>query len=428
MKPRQLPFVPLLLILIGWGVMDAHSKAPAITEEGCFAWSTAKGCQATPDFVRMLDTGGKEFLVRTGFSQQSHPPVVVTLHPRTEIAASLPSLRVDALEGGIPRISVDLREGKIPEGDRKGAIQHQEDGQQLLMVALLLREYYDGRAPVPGSSVPQFPAWVTRGLASLCFPSEEPFRIPSSYLKVKGGKPPALEDFLIQRPPERSDPTISDLYDASAACLLKAGLSTSSGQASFREWVGHLDQQQPNHVPSRWVGGWEMRSVERRWLLLMAGSSMEGDGRIQLQNAADSLKAYDSVMTGGIPEGASIHSLAQDKKNGAYTLGKLAERLTALHLRANPLVLPLLDQTMILVAKAPKLHVKQIESEEKRLADLRMVTLQRTRAIDQYLDWYEAAKIPVRRGVFDKFLENQLVEIKKGPIGRYLDVVEKRGW
>ena len=417
MKPRQLPFVPLLLILIGWGTMDAHSKAPAITGEGCFAWSTGKGCQSTPEFGRMLDSGGKEFLVRTGFSHHAHPPVLVTLHPRTEIAAALPFLKVDALEGGIPRISVDLREGEILG-----------EGQQLLMAALLLREYYEGRAPVPGSSVPQFPAWVTRGLASICFPAEEPFRIPSSYLKVKGGNPPSLEDFLIQRPPERSDPTISDLYDASAACLLKAGLTSSAGQASFREWVGHLDQKQPNHNPSRWVGGWEMRPVERRWLLLMAGSSSDGDGGIRIQGAADSLKAYDSVMTGGIPEGASIHSLAQDKKNGGHTLGKLAERITAIRLRANPLVVPLLDQTLILVAKAPKLPVKKIEAEEKRLVELREIIVKQSRAIDEYLDWYEAAKLPVRSGTFDKLLQNQETVIKKGPVGRYLDAVEARGW
>ena len=397
--------------------MDAHSKEPAITGEGCFAWSTAKGCQSATDFGRMLDSGGKEFLLRTGFSQQAHPPVLVTLHPRTDIASALPLLKVDALEGGIPRISVDLREGEI-----------RGEGQQLLIAALLLREYYNGRAPVPGSRVPQFPAWVTRGMASLCFPAEEPFRIPSSYLKLKGGNPPTLEDFLIQRPPERSDPTISDLYDASAACLLKSGLSGSAGQAAFREWIGHDDQKQPNHVPSRWVGGWEMRPVERRWLLLMAGSSADGDGGIRIQGAADSLKAYDSVMTGGIPEGSSIHSLAQDKKNGAYTLAKLTERLTALHLRANPLVLPLLDQTMILVAKSPKLPVKKIEAEEKRLAELRLAMLQQSRAIDEYLDWYEAAKLPVRSGTFDKLLLNPDTVIKKGPVGRYLDAVETRGW
>jgi hypothetical protein len=427
-KRHQLPLFPLILFLIGWGVMDALSKAPAITGEGCFAWSTAKGCQSSPDFARMLDFGGKGFLARTGFSQQTHPPVFVTLHSRTENAASFPYLKVDALEGGMPRISVDLQEGKRQEGrDRKEVIQNEEEGQQLLMAALLLREYYEGGAPLPGFRVPQFPAWVTRGLATLCFPAEEPFRIPSSYLKVKGGNPPTLEDFLIQRPPERSDPTISDLYDASAACLLKSGLSTSAGQAAFREWVGHDDQNQPDRVPSRWVGGWEMRPVERRWLLLMAGSSADGNGEIRIQSVADSMKAYDAVMA-EVPEGASIHSLALDKKSGGYTLAKLSERLTTLHLRANPLVLPLLDQTIILVAKSQKFPAKKITAEEKRLAELREVIVKQSRAIDEYLDWYEAAKLPLRSGTFDKFLQNQETVIKKGPVGGYLDIVEKRGW
>jgi hypothetical protein len=153
-KRHQLPLFPLILFLIGWGVMDAHSKAPAITGEGCFAWSTAKGCQSSPVFALMLDFGGKGFLGRTGFSQQTHPPVFVTLHPRTEIG-TLPSLKVDALEGGISRICVDLREGEI---------QDQEEGQQLLMAALLLREYYEGGAPLPGGAGGAVPGGAAGGV------------------------------------------------------------------------------------------------------------------------------------------------------------------------------------------------------------------------------------------------------------------------
>ena len=415
MKRPQLPLFPLILFLTGWAPIDAHSKAPTVTGEGCFAWSLAKGCTPASAFGRMLETGEKEFLARTGFPQRALPPVSVILHHRTD-TASLPLLRVDALEGGVPRISVDLREGEVGGEDK-----------QLLVTSLMLREFYGERAPIPGSPVPRFPEWVTRGLATLCFPSEEPFRIPSSYLKG-GGPPPTLEDFLLQRPPERSNPTLSDLYDATAACLVKSGLHGPSGQKSFREWIGHDDMQQPDHVPSKWVGGWEMRPVERRWLLLMAGTSEDCEGGIKLQGAADSLKAYDAAMAGGLPGGASIHSLAQDKKGGAYTLGKLAERLTALRLRANPLVLPLMDQTLLLVGKAPKLPVKKIEAEEKRLAELREATVKQSIAIDQYLDWYEAAKLPARSGTFDKLLLNSDPGIKKGPVGRYLDAVEARGW
>jgi hypothetical protein len=87
-----------------------------------------------------------------------------------------------------------------------------------------------------------------------------------------------------------------------------------------------------------------------------------------------------------------------------------------------------MDQTLLLVGKAPKLPVKKIEAEEKRLAELREATVKQSIAIDQYLDWYEAAKLPARSGTFDKLLLNSDPGIKKGPVGRYLDAVEARGW
>ena len=62
------------------------------------------------------------------------------------------------------------------------------------------------------------------------------------------------------------------------------------------------------------------------------------------------------------------------------------------------------------------------------MAELRLAILQQSRAIDQYLDWYEAAKLPVWSGTFDKLLLNPDTVIKKGPVGRYLDAVETRGW
>jgi hypothetical protein len=54
--------------------------------------------------------------------------------------------------------------------------------------------------------------------------------------------------------------------------------------------------------------------------------------------------------------------------------------------------------------------------------------LGRSQAIDAYLDWYEAAKVPVRSGLFDMFLKSPESPVQKGPVGRHLDDVETRGW
>lgn len=359
--------------------------------------------------------GEKAFQEKTGFPSSSYPPVMVIPHLATETLPSLPSLNVDAIEGGLPRISVHLKSGELGI-----------DATQLLAAALMLRQFYADQAPDPGSPVPRFPPWVMRGMATLCFPPEESVRIPSSYLN--GGSPPVLEDFLTQRPPEISNPSMSDLYAATAAALLKAGLATPAGQAAFRKWTGHYDPKQPAWNPARWVEGWEMKPVERRWLLLMAGSSSEGNETARLLTITETLKSYDTVMAEGLSGGATISSLARDKKTGAFTLGKLADRLNGLRLRANPMVAPLIDRTLILIKKAPKLPAKKINGEEKNLGDLRGTILKQSREIEAYLDWYEAAKLPVRSGYFDRLLRTPGSEVRKGPVGRHIDAVEARGW
>lgn len=390
-------------------------KPPSVTPDGGFALIT--GDKSSPvAFGRYLSAGEKSFLEKTGFTPSGFPPVNVVLHSSSENLPSLPALNVDAMENGVPRISLHLNSG----------VQRIETT-QLLAAALLLREFYGEHAPAPGSRVPRYPDWVMRGVATLCFPQEETNRIPTSYLK--GGSPPNLEDFLIQRPPDPSDPSLSDLYDATASLLLKAGLTTPAGQATFRKWVGHEDSKKnvENSIP-RWVGGWEMKPVEKRWLLLMVGNSEESNGTVRLQNTRESLKAYDTVIAEGLTGGVTIASLSRDKKMGPYTLGKLSDRLKGIRLRANPLVIPLIDRTLILVGNAPKLSQRKIEEEQKSLTELRGSILKKSEEIEAYLDWYEAMKLPIRSGYFDRLLKTPESEIKKGPIGRHLDAVEERGW
>lgn len=390
-------------------------KLPSVTPDGGFAL-IAEEKSSPVVFGRYLSAGEKAFLEKTGFTPSGLPPVNVVLHSSSENLPSLPALNVDAMESGVPRISVHLK------SDKKGI-----ETTQLLVAALMLRELYGERAPAPGSRVPRYPDWVMRGLATLCFPQEAPLRIPRSYLK--GGSPPDLEDFLTQRPPGSSDPSLSDLYDAMSSMLLKAGLAAPAGQAAFRKWVVHEDfKKSPDKPMPRWVEGWEMKAVEKRWLLLMVGSPEDGDGAVRLQNTRETLKAYDIVMAEGLSGGVTISSLSRDRKTGPYTLGRLSARLRGIRLRGNPLVIPLIDRTLILVENAPRLSKGKIEDEQKALTELRGSILKKSTEIEAYLDWYEAMKLPVRSGYFERLLKTPESEVKKGPVGRHLDAVEVRGW
>jgi hypothetical protein len=403
--------LPLLLVTLVPSV-KAAAKIAAVSPEGCFAPSG--GGLPGIELGRTLASAEKEFLSQSGFTQSSCPPVNVILREDAGRSTTPPRLSVDTLEGGLPRVTMEL-------GSTASA-----NATQLLATSLLLREYYGDHAPVPGSRVPQYPDWVTRGMAFLCFPTKDPVHVPAPYLK--GGNPPTLEDFLLQRAPERESPSLGDLYDSMAALLLKAGLSTAAGRQAFREWIGHYDPDRQEYLPPRWVSGWEMRPVERRWLLLIAGNPSRDDGVAKFRSVADSLKSYDTAMAETLAGGATIYS-ASKARGAAYTMGTLSSRLNALRLQANPLVVPLLDQTIALIAATRKLSEKKCAVEEQRLAELRRAITKQSKEIEDYLNWYEAAKLPVKSGQFERLLQNNTeASSRKGPVGRHLDAVEARGW
>lgn len=406
-------FLPLLLVLLLPGL---HAKSPVLSSEGLFSLSDlGVGSTVSKSFSRALAVYERQFLAVTGFPRGDAPPVVVLLHASTESTTSLPSLRVDVMEGGAPRVRLDLVQGS--EGDPQI--------RQLIATSLLLREYYGTSSPESGTRVPRFPSWVTCGLGRLCAPDPKGVAIPTTYLR--GAAPPEIEAFLTQRAPEGGAQTISDLYEAMAACLLKAGLQ-GNGADGFRDWISHHDlgSKASSSLPP-WPPGWQMRPVERRWLLLMAGNQETESKNTSLMSTADTLAAYDALIT-SLP--TPSHSLAQlrNEKGADYLIEQFSERVAPLRFRANPMALPLIDATTLFLSKLKRMPEKKVAPAEAELLALRKEILKRSREIEHYLDWYEAAKIPVRSGLFDKYLNNPETVVKKGPVGRYLDAIEARGW
>jgi len=88
----------------------------------------------------------------------------------------------------------------------------------------------------------------------------------------------------------------------------------------------------------------------------------------------------------------------------------------------------LLDESIQLCANFKKFSEKKIAESEKKLLSLRAETVSRSQAIDSYLDWFEATKVPFKSGYFNSLLRTNDRQVQKGPIGHYLDTVEQRGW
>jgi hypothetical protein len=160
-------------------------------------------------------------------------------------------------------------------------------------------------------------------------------------------------------------------------------------------------------------------------VLLVAGSSADSEKVTVIPSADATLREYRGIMDPVMSQG--LFTILRGK-GGAFVATRLSERLTALRLKSNPLVIPLLDRTLLLLSRSGKLSEKKLRLEEQSIASLITEIESRIHSIGEYLDWYEAARVPVKSGLFDHLGDPSSSTVRKGPVGRYLDAVEQRGW
>jgi len=390
------------------------AKNPIVSSGGGFVLH-GNASFSTSHFSRKLSDFEARFGKLTGFSDAAPPPVVVVLSDVTDAPLAHASLRMDALENGQPKIQVNLDSQNLED----------EECFQTLAQSLLLRAYYGEKAPSPGSPITIIPPWLTHGLGRLCNSEALPVVIPAHYLR--GAVPPSIADLLVQKPPSRNNPTLLDIYDAMASSLVRAGLMSPGGSDALQRWIGHFDPGSPDRTLSGWPPDWNMQSLERRWLLLMAGTSGEAPSVISLLTVGETLRRYDEIIM-SIPTAGNAFDLLKREKGSPYIVRGISKSLLSLHLQANPLVVPLLDETLELCGKLPRLPEKKILERQKKLIERRAAILKQARDIESYLDWYEAARLPISSGLFDKLLHAPDTPVSKGPVGHYLDQVEQSGW
>lgn len=111
-------------------------------------------------------------------------------------------------------------------------------------------------------------------------------------------------------------------------------------------------------------------------------------------------------------------------------LDKNAVALRALHQQASILMRPVINGYLSIVIDLQEGNTKDID---KRLKDLRNfvgITAQQTKAVRDYIDYYEANETEQLSGKFDDFLDlpniiERELPAREDPIARYLDAIDK---
>ena len=397
-------FLVLFFLLL---VSGRVSGAADITPDGCF--DVHGHGQVSQAWRRSLTRAEHAFLSETRWeSDAAVPPVRVSICRDNEA----PSLSVDAIEGG--GVSVTLRLSPGNDDPRNPP---------LVAASLLLRTYYAGSPPVPGAPVPCYPDWVIRGLGSLMFVSGD-----SGMVLPLRERTPELEEFLRETAPSPDQPSLLSYYDRRASILLHAGLRDDSGRKAFRDWVGSNNPASQPWIRSSWISGWDAKALERRWVLGLHASGADDGIRVIAPSSAEAtLALYGTIMGEFLGEVTSLADL-RAKRGGGILIDQFVDKLGALRLKANPVVIPLIDETTKFVAASHRMTPAAIRREEARISELAAAVRRRSTEISDYLNWYEAARSDVRSGVFDGYLSSRPPQSKKGPLGRVLDAIESRGW
>jgi hypothetical protein len=411
---RKLCSLFAFLLILSTALFKLQATSAILSPEGIFSLNGSDSL-LTRQFSKRLSGYEKKFYQLTGYSPIDAPPVVVVLHDANDSSFNRAFLRMDTMEGNLPKIQLDVSEDSLSEVSTSAA----------LAQSMLLRQYYDGKSPVAGSHIAEFPEWLLYGLGQLTDPRASLSVIPVSYLQ--GGTPPSIPDLLVQKISSESTLSLRDLYATMSAELLSAGLKNDGGDRTLRDWIGLFDPDRPAHELSSWPPKWSMQSVERRWLLLMAEQSGEQSGGVSLYSVGETVRRYDKIMEESTTGSHSLASIKKEK-GSTYLIQQLLSRMIALRLQANSMANPLLDGTIQLCEKFKGLSEKKILEEEKKLSAKRDDIVKRSRSIEAYLDWYEATKLPGKSGLFDTLLKAPDTPVQQGPIGHYLDMIEKRGW
>ena len=391
---------------------ELYSKTSFVTPGGTFELIGERGSDER-SFFHLLVNNEEKFQGLTGYPVSADPPVLVVLHPFKENPSLKNTLRVDSLEGRSTKIQIDCSYPPEVNGELG----------EILARAMLLRKHYANQPPQSGVTIRSFPSWLTRGIGLVCNPGAG--FVLSSEL-TPDTEVPSLEKFLCQKAPVSGSDQVLEAYNSMAALAVKAGMR-GEGAKAFRDWIGHFNAKDPRVSFSDWPDSWSLGKVERLWLLLIAGQERGDEGTLSILGTISSLKKYDEILS-GLPTQAHSIALLKKEKGGIFTSQQLTSRLSALRLQANPLVIPLIDRTLNLLSQINRQSLKKLLAEEKKISDLQGLILKQSRAIEDYLDWYEMTKTRTKSGLFERFLAAPLPPVKKGPVGRYLDAVEERGW
>ncbi len=315
--------------------------------------------------------------------------------------------------------------------------------QQIVRAILLEFAYRDSPNAVrAGTPYLEPPAWLVAGLAQTLQSRQNDDDASVFRSLIAGGKLPSLPELLNQKF-DRLDSTSRQLYRMYAMSLVHLLIERPEGRASIAKILRALPEGEDataGVMKAFPILAGEGKSVEKWWALgvarLSATDRYKGFSMAETERKLVPLLSLE--LTSGKSGAARKFELGEFKtylKNPASRtlLKQTATALSALGATAHPLFRPIIYEYQLIASNLARGKTRRITARLNAATKYRELVLQKMDQIADYMNWFEATRVPTRSTAFDDYLKSarDLTATDTGvrrddAISRYLDQMSEQ--
>lgn len=309
----------------------------------------------------------------------------------------------------------------------------------------LCLEYIQRLSPSKaGRAFPQPPPWLLEGLYEDMMAARGEGIAAGLYDKlVDTGAPLRLPSFLKENPASM-DATSRAVYRARSMALLRALLSLPGGARHLSEYLGGLSGINPADADKLMEKFPELArqpsDLNKIWSLALANAS--ASDRVRPLGLDETSKQLAAILDLSAPPDprkpdavpligpAALQAVARSEP-GRFILKEKAEDLMRLEVRAHPFLRPVVEEYRLIVAQLALKPKKNIEKRITRNIELERAVAQRGSEIEDYMNWFEAAKLDTSSKEFDSLSgaeKSPGIPGRTDAISRHLENLRARGW
>jgi hypothetical protein len=351
--------------------------------------------------------------------------IIINLQPR---AANVPELaamklRFSETENGL-KLQLDLA---ISREMNAIAAEH-----ELARVILLEMIYRKQSGIISGDAYADPPSWLIDGLL-LSAPNRSHAAFVGALSVAQGGI--SLAEFLDQHP-DSLDSAGKQLYRAYSFVLVQLLMESPNGRVRLGRYIDNLAFASNDSLADLRAAFPEIRGWEKTWKSEIVEIETSPDQG--LLTFSQSEERLSEIVKAKLPTAhgrrktLSLEDSSRSKPSSGQQLAlqKLGQQLLLLAARANPILRPVIQDYQKIVGQLALGKNHGVLARLTELKALRAKVAARMSEIDDYLNWFEAAKLETPSGMFDDYFKSTEDLRARGPkrkdaLSIYLDAVEQ---